>query len=48
MLPAAPSTFSIKTGWPSNTRMRSAMMRAMPSFGPPAANGTIIVIGRTG
>jgi hypothetical protein len=28
--------------------MRSAKMRAIVSFGPPAANGTIMVIGRDG
>jgi hypothetical protein len=28
--------------------MRSVTMRPMVSFGPPAANGTIIVIGRDG
>ena len=34
--------------WPSVARMRSAMMRAIVSVGPPAANGTIMVIGRDG
>ena len=48
MLPPAPATFSMITVWPSDVRMRSAMMRATVSAGPPAANGTIIVIWRDG
>lgn len=35
-------------GWPSDTRMRSARMRAVVSAGPPAWNPTTIVIGRDG
>src|SRR5215468_1531125 len=48
MLPAAPLTFSMTTGCPSGARIRSAMTRASVSIGPPAANGTTIVIGRDG
>ena len=44
----APATFSMMTGWPSDTRMRSARMRPIVSSGPPAANGSMIVIGRDG
>jgi hypothetical protein len=47
-LPPAPGTFSITTGWPSASRIGSAMMRAMLSAGPPAGNGAITVIGRDG
>src|SRR5258705_10122 len=36
------------TGWSSDTRMRSARMRVRVSLGPPAPNGTMIVIGREG
>src|SRR5438067_6233807 len=48
MLPAAPVMFSTTTGWPSDTRIRSATMRAATSVGPPAAKDTAIVIGRAG
>ena len=48
MLPAAPATFSTITGWPSEVFMRSAMIRASTSTGPPAANGTTNVTGRFG
>ena len=48
MLPEAPATFSMMTGWPSDARMRSAMTRAPVSSGPPAGNGTTRVIGREG
>jgi hypothetical protein len=48
MLPFAPVTFSIKTGWRSNTRMPSAIVRAMASPPPPAGNGITMVIGREG
>src|SRR5262245_44020964 len=40
--------FSMMTGWPSVTRMRSAITRAPVSSGPPAGNGTTSVIGRVG
>jgi hypothetical protein len=48
MLPPAPDTFSTITGWPRATRIRSLMMRAIASAGPPAGNGTTMVIGRAG
>jgi hypothetical protein len=47
-VPDAPGTFSITIGWPSATRMRSARIRPIVSSGPPAANGSISVIGRDG
>ena len=46
--PAAPVTFSTMMLWPSETRIGSDRMRATVSTGPPAANGTTIVIGRDG
>src|SRR5215831_16631203 len=48
MVPEAPATFSMMTGWPSGSRMPSATMRPMASAGPPAPNGTTNVIGRDG
>ena len=48
MLPSAPVTFSMMTVWPSEARMRSATMRVIVSVGPPAANGTTMVMGRVG
>jgi hypothetical protein len=48
MLPPAPTTFSITTGWPSAARIGSERMRASASEGPPAGNGAIMVIGREG
>src|SRR3954468_18359836 len=36
------------TVWPSEARMRSPSARASASAGPPAANGTISVMGREG
>src|ERR1051325_6229131 len=48
MLPFAPVMFSITTGWPRAARIGSARKRATVSFGPPAANGTTIVIVRAG
>ena len=36
------------TVWPSEARMRSAMMRAIKSAGPPAPVDTTTVIGRDG
>src|SRR5262245_65151540 len=48
MLPPAPPTFSITMGWPSVSRIRSAMMRAAASVDPPGGNGTIKVSGREG
>ncbi len=48
MVPPAPVTFSAITGWPSEVFMRSLTTRATMSVAPPAANGTITVIGRDG
>src|SRR5262245_22340211 len=48
MLPPAPPTFSITIGWPSVSRIRSAMMRAAASVDPPGGNGTIRLSGREG
>jgi hypothetical protein len=41
-------TFSTSTASPSETFMRSPRTRAIASDGPPAANGTTMVIGRDG
>ena len=48
VVPPAPATFSITICWPSVRDMCSATMRATTSVGPPAANGTTMVIGRSG
>jgi hypothetical protein len=48
MLPDAPATFSMITGWPSEDRIPSARTRAIVSEEPPAAYGTINVTGRDG
>src|SRR5690606_9736147 len=48
MVPPAPARFSTTTVWPRVGRMASASERATLSVGPPAANGTIILIGRSG
>src|SRR5580692_8086637 len=48
MVPPAPVTFSMTTGCPSDWPMRSPTTRAITSVGPPAANGTTMVIGRDG
>src|SRR6266852_5248418 len=48
IVPAAPLTFSIITGCPSETCILAAMIRASVSVGPPAENGTTIVIGCEG
>jgi hypothetical protein len=47
-VPPAPATFSTTTGCPSNCDIDWAVTRAIVSVGPPAANGTITVIGRVG
>src|SRR5450755_2158390 len=47
-MPPAPPMFSMTIGWPSNSPMRCANSRASTSFGPPAANGLIMVRGRVG
>ena len=46
--PAAPVMLSMMICWPSSLPMRSPTMRAIRSVGPPAANGTIRVIGLAG
>src|SRR5262249_25903864 len=48
IVPAAPLTFSIITGCPSETCILAAIIRASVSVGPPAANGNTIVMGRDG
>src|SRR5712671_6004336 len=48
MVPDAPVTFSMMTGWPSDVRMASLRLRARVSTGPPAPNGTIRVTGCDG
>src|SRR6185295_2126773 len=48
MVPPAPPTFSMITGWPSVTFIRSATTRARMSEPPPAGNGTISVTGFDG
>src|SRR3954470_23900516 len=48
MLPPAPVTFSMTIGWPRMALSRSPRKRASTSVAPPAANGTITVIGLDG
>src|ERR1043165_8691219 len=48
MVPAAAPTFSITMVWPSASPIAAACRRALASTPPPAANGTISVIGRVG
>jgi hypothetical protein len=48
VVPPAPTTFSTTICWPSVRDMCSPTIREMVSVGPPAANGTIRVIGRAG
>ena len=48
MEPAAPVTLSITICWPSSLAMRSPTMRAITSVGPPAAKGTIRLMGLLG
>src|SRR5580692_6523881 len=48
MLPAAPVTSSTMTFCPSVRPICSAITRPTTSVGPPAANGTTMVIGRDG
>ena len=47
-MPAAPAAFSTMTRWPSVAVRRSAITRATMSVGPPAPNGTMMVIGLLG
>src|SRR5436190_14201595 len=48
MVPAAPVVLSMMNCWPSSLPMRSPTMRAIRSVGPPAAKGTMMVIGLLG
>ena len=48
IVPAAPVTLSMMICWPRSLLMRSPTMRAITSVGPPAENGTIMVIGLVG
>src|SRR5262249_25018737 len=47
-MPAAAPTFSITIDCPSNSPMRCSWIRALTSMPPPAAKGTMSVIGRVG
>src|SRR6185436_15305790 len=47
-MPPAPLTFSMMICWPSSSDIGGAMMRAATSIGPPAGNGTTMVMVRTG
>ena len=48
VLPPAPPTFSTTSCWPNVRDMCSARMRVTTSVGPPAANGTITLMGFVG
>src|SRR5690348_15326412 len=48
IVPPAPTTFSTTSCCPSVRDMLSPTMRATTSVGPPAAKGTMSVIGRSG
>src|SRR5882672_9003348 len=48
MVPPAPSLFSTTMVWPSDLLIEIATVRATTSVGPPAAKGTISVIGLVG
>ncbi|MNL42029.1 hypothetical protein D3C87_1644650 [compost metagenome] len=47
-MPPAPRRFSTTTLWPSDFDIAAATERATTSVGPPAANGTTMVMGRDG
>jgi hypothetical protein len=47
-VPPAPPTFSTTICWPRSFDIASATRRVTVSVGPPAANGTTTVIGRSG
>ena len=47
-MPPPPGTFSMMICWPSVSPSAGCRMRASVSIGPPAANGTTMVIGRLG
>jgi hypothetical protein len=46
--PEPPVRLTTLTGWPRSFSIRLAIMRATASVPPPAPQGTIIVIGRSG
>ena len=48
VVPPAPPTFSIITGWPMISCMRAVTMRPTESKAPPAAKGTTTVTAREG
>ena len=48
VMPPPPGTFSMMICWPSVSPSAGCRMRASVSIGPPAANGTTMVIGRFG
>src|ERR1700738_5055159 len=48
MVPPAPPTFSTMMVWPNVRDMWSPRRRVTTSVGPPAANGTMTVIGLSG
>jgi hypothetical protein len=47
-VPEAPVMLTMTTGFPRCFSMLLAMTRQMASVSPPAAQGTIILIGRSG
>src|ERR1700719_2325752 len=47
-MPPPPPTFSMVTGWPSNSESDGARIRPRRSAPPPAAHGTTMVSGRLG
>ena len=48
MVPPAPGRFSTITGWPNPSERICAVIRASASAGPPGANPTSSLIGRSG
>jgi hypothetical protein len=48
MVPPAPPAFSMVICWPRIFDMACAVMREIASVGPPAAAGTMMLIGRVG
>src|SRR5215218_10821518 len=48
LVPPTPAAFSTTIGWPSVLAICAPMRRTIVSPGPPAANGTIKVIARSG
>ena len=47
-VPPAPTVFSTMIFWPSERPITSPISLAMMSAGPPAENGTTMVMGRDG